>query len=238
MIVYVNTPVEGVYRDGVEFGCVTTYANPLTVDEFKKCRYVLVDQGLGAARRRLSDGEIQRFYARSIKAARAARSDVIAIVPDAFDDMLKTVELWHKWAPRIVAWGATPVLMLQQPRRIMDWARTQAFREARYVAIPSRWIGSIRCATMPRLCAEIEGTVARIVAEMGKKVHIAGGTLPVLRLLRDLFDQAIHSFDTMAYRLAVNKKLKKKNGGHYMATKAVELEYLLEWLNALYGGRP
>jgi len=235
MIVYVNTPTSISY-DGIEIGCVTTMANPLTVEEIRQCRRLLVDQGLGAAKKKVSDGEIQRFYAKSIKVAVASKIEVYAIVPDAFNDIWGTVELWYKWAPRIRQWGATPVLMLQQPWRIFDWVQNWAFQEATYVAIPSRWIGDIRCAQFPEKCARIEGMAAIAAAEAKKKVHVAGGTLPVLRLLCHLFDVAIHSIDTMAYRLAVNNALKAKYGGRYMADKSTEGEYLKEWIEALLKG--
>jgi len=236
MIVYVNTLVGDIGVDGVEVGCVTTMANPLSVYEIRQCRRLLVDQGLGAARKRPSDGEIQRFYAKSIKAAVAARVEVYAIVPDAFNDLFGTIELWHRWAPRIRRWGAVPILMLQQPWRVLDWVKTVAFQEATYVAIPSRWIGDIRCAQFPEKCARIEGMAAIAAAEAKKKVHVAGGTLPVLRYLCHLFDTAIHSIDTMAYRLAVNNALKAKYGGRYMADKSTEWEYLKEWIEALVKG--
>ena len=235
MIVYVNPPTSISY-DGVEIGCVTTMANPLTVEEIRQCRRLLVDQGLGAAKRKVSDGEIQRFYAKSIKAAVVARAEVYAIVPDVFNDLFGTIELWHRWAPRIRAWGAVPILMLQQPWRIFDWVQTVAFQETSYVAIPSRWIGDIHCARFPEKCARIEGMAAIAAAEAKKRVHVAGGTLPVLRLLCHLFDTAIHSIDTMAYRLAVNNALKAKYGGRYMANKSTEGEYLREWIEALLKG--
>jgi len=163
---------------------------------------------------------------------------VLAIAPDVFDDMFGTVERWHKWAPRIERLGATPVLVLQQPRRVLDWVKHAAFRDAEVVAIPARRIGDVDCARRPLLCAQIVSLAATAAAEAGKRVHALGLALKEARRLEPLLGHAIHSFDTTAYRMAVSKRVRvhKRPGGPggYLVEPGLEGEFLAAWLSGVF----
>jgi len=225
-----------------ELGCLYTRSRPIPKEELKRCGRVLVDQGLRAAKNGAPEGELWSFYARAVKAVKAASvGEVYAVVPDRFDDMWGTVERWHRWAWRIERLGATPVLVLQQPRRVLDWVKHAAFQQAEAVAIPARRIGNVDCARHPLLCAQIVSLAATAAAEAGKRVHALGLALEEARALEPLLGRVIHSFDTTAYRLAVSKRIRVRKGpggpGGYMVESGLEAVYLAEWLRRLLRAR-
>jgi len=225
-----------------ELGCLHTRSRPMPKEELKRCTRVLVDQGLKAARNGVPEGELWSWYARAIGAAKAAGvGEIYAVVPDVYNDMWGTVERWHKWAHRLEKLGAVPVLVLQQPRRMLDWVKHVAFQRAEVVAVPARRIGDVDCARHPLLCAQVVSLAAVAAAEAKKKVHALGLALEEARALEPLLGHTIHSFDTTAYRMAVSKRIRvrKRPGGPggFMVEPGMEVEYLAEWLRSLLGQR-
>jgi len=225
-------------RRGWEFGCLYTRSRAVPKEGLRRCGRVLVDQGLAAARNGVPEGELWTFYARAIGAAKAAGvGEIYAVVPDRFNDMWGTVELWHRWAHRLERLGAVPVLVLQQPRRMLDWVKHATFQRAEVVAVPARRIGDVDCAKRPLLCAQIVSMAAVAAARAKKKVHALGLALEEARRLEPLLGRAIHSFDTTAYRMAVSKRVRvhKRPGGPggFMVEPGMEETYLAEWLRRL-----
>jgi len=207
----------------------------------RRCRYVLVDQGITAARRGASEGELWWWYTRAISTAHAVnpQADVKAVAPDVFSSVEKTVELWERWAPRIERLGAAPVLVLQEPRRIGEWIRTGAYKDAHTVAVPSRFMdGHVKCAESPRLCVGVIATVADIVATDKKWLHLLGPPKRVLRLLRPLLGRTIRSIDGLGYRLAASKDVRVRvepgGPGGYMVAAGREEEFLMAWLRGVF----
>jgi len=241
LVVYIDF-VPAFTVGGVEWGCLYTRARQLSEATLRRCRYVLVDQGIAAARRGLSEGELWAFYTRAIARIRAAnpQADVKAVAPDAFGSLERTLQLWERWAPRIERAGATPVLVLQEPKRIAEWAETRAYRDAAAVAVPTRFFPTgERCAHAPRACAEIVATVADVAVGTDKKwLHLLGPPKRVLRLLRPLLGNVIQSIDGMGYRLATSKevRVKKRPGGPggYMVEPGLEEVFLRAWLRDLF----
>jgi len=232
-------------RRGWELGCLYSIANGMSPGELKKCRYVLIDQGIAAAKRELSDVELWRWYTRAVKRVKVAvlETDVKVVAPDVFGSMERTAERWEKWAPRIESMGVAPLLVLQEPKRIAEWIKTKAYRDARAVAIPSRELYSIKCARRPRLCAEVIAAVAD-VAEDKEWIHLLGAGLGVLGILAPLLGRKIHSFDTTAYRMAVSDEVRIRKTpdepGLWMVTRGLEREFFIPWLRRLLqrAGRP
>jgi len=226
--------------ENIEWGCLHSIARPLPTSTLRKCRYVLIDQGITAARRGLSEGELWWWYTRSISTTRAVnpQADVKAVAPDVFPSMDKTLQLWEKWSPRIEKLGAMPVLVLQEPRRVDAWIRTRAYRDATAVAVPSRLLDShSKCAHVPRLCAEIIATVTDVAADR-KWLHLLGPPKRVLHLLRPLLGRAIRSIDSLGYRLASSKdvrvRLETGDPCGYMVTAGREEEFLEAWLGGVF----
>jgi len=227
---------------GVEWGCLYTRARQLPENTLRHCKYVLIDQGIAAARRGLSEGELWAFYARAVARTRALnpQADVKAVAPDVFGSLERTLQLWERWAPRIERLGAVPVLVLQEPRRIAEWAKTRAYRDAAAVAVPTRFFPTgERCAHAPRACAEIVATATDVVALTDKKwLHLLGPPKRVLRLLRPLLGRTIRSIDGMGYRLATSKevRVKKRPGGKggYMVEPGLEETFLRAWLKDVF----
>jgi len=244
MYVDIGHEVQDLRLNGVEIGCIMTYAMSMCPSCIRRCRYILIDQGLGAAKRGLSDAELWSWYSRAIKAARTAApdADVKAIVPDAFGSMEKTLMLWNKWSPWIEKWGATPVLVLQEPRRIGEWIKTKAYKDAPAVAAPARELGGVKCAQRPRLCADVIAVVADVVATDKKWLHLLGAALPVLKILKPRLGRDIRSFDTFSYRLAVSKDVRIRKTpdepGLWIAKPGMERQFLEEWIKRLMEGRP
>jgi len=242
VVMYVDIEVHDLVVEGIEIGCIVTHAMARCPHCLRRCRYILIDQGLGAAKRPLSDGELWSWYSRAIKAARAAApdADVKAIVPDAFADMERTLKLWERWSPWIERWGATPVLVLQEPRKIGAWIKTKAYREAPAVAVPARELGSVRCSQRPRLCADVIAVVADVVSTDKKWLHLLGAAHKVLQILRPRLGRDIHSFDTFSYRLAVSRdvRIRKTPGepGLWIAKPGMEKQFLVEWIKKLMEG--
>jgi len=225
-------------RRGWELGCLYSLANGMSPGELKKCRYVLIDQGIAAAKRGLSDAELWRWYTRAVKRVKAAapEADVKAVAPDVFGSLERTAERWEKWAPLIEKMGATPLLVLQEPKRIDRWIKTKAYRDARAVAIPARELGDVKCSRRPRLCAEVIAAVAD-VAEDKEWMHLLGAGLGVLGILAPLLGRKIHSFDTTAYRMAVSDEVRIRKmpdePGLWMVTRGLEREFFIPWLRRL-----
>jgi len=239
MYVDIGHEAQDLRLDGIEIGCIMTHTMTLCPQCIRRCRYILIDQGLTAAKRGLTDGELWSWYSRAIKAARAAApdADIKAIVPDAFHDMEGTLKLWEKWHKRIESWGATPVLVLQEPRKIGQWVKTKAYRDAPAVATPARELGPVKCSERPRLCADVIAVVADVVAGDGKWLHLLGAAFRVLKILRPRFGRDIHSFDTTSYRLAVSNDIRIRKApderGLWIAKPGMEKQFLAEWLTRL-----
>jgi len=240
MYVDIGHEVQDLAIGGVEIGCIVTRAMSACPHCLRRCRYILIDQGLGAAKRQLSEGELWSWYSRAIKAARTAApdADVKAIVPDAFADMEATLKLWEKWHKRIESWGATPVLVLQEPRKIGAWIKTKAYREAKAVAVPSRLLDAgTKCSESPRACADVIAVVADVTSDDRKWLHLLGAAHRVLQILRRRLGRDIHSFDTTAYKLAVSKSVRIKKApdeqGMWIAKPGLERQFLIEWIRRL-----
>jgi len=241
LIIYIDF-LPSLTVEGVEWGCLYTRTKPLPEATPRQCNYVLVDQGLAAARRGASEGELWNFYARAVRRIRAIapKADVKAVAPDAFGSMEKTLQLWEKWSTWIEKMGATPVLVLQEPRRIREWVKTRVYRDAAAVAVPSRFLDArTKCASEPRLCAEVVATVADVAGAMdGKWLHLLGPPKRVLRLLRPLLGRYIRSIDGVGYRLAASKDVRVRmepgGPGGYMVARGREEEFLKAWLSGVF----
>jgi len=241
LVIYIDF-IPSLRVENVEWGCLHSIARPLPTSTLRKCRYVLIDQGITAARRGLSEGELWWWYTRSISTTRAVNpaTDVKAVAPDVFPSMDKTLQLWEKWSPRIERLGAVPVLVLQEPRRTDAWIRTKAYRDATAVAAPSRLMDShTKCAESPLVCAGIISVIARIARGDGKWTHLLGATSKrLLKALRSLLGRDINSIDSLGYRLASSKdvrvRLEPGGPGGYMVVPGMEEEFLEAWLGGVF----
>jgi len=242
MYVDIGYEVQDLAIGGVEIGCIMTRAMTMCPQCIRRCKYILIDQGLGAAKRGLTDAELWSWYARAIKVAKTAapNADVKAIVPDVFHNMEKTLAMWSRWARQIEAWGATPVLVLQEPRKIGHWIKTEAYRDAPAVAVPSRELGDVLCSLRPRLCADVIAVVADVVATDKKWLHLLGAAFRVLKILKPRLGRDIHSFDTTSYRLAVSDGVRIRKTpderGLWIAKPGMERRFLAEWIRRLVEG--
>jgi len=119
--------------------------------------------------------------------------------------------------------------VLQEPRRIDAWIRTKAYKDARVVAVPSRFLDArTKCAQSPRLCAEVIAAVADVVgATDGKWLHLLGPPKRVLRVLRPLLGHYVRSIDSLGYRLAASKDVRVR------MEPGMEETYLRAWLRGL-----
>jgi len=228
--------------ENIEWGCLHSMARPLPTSTLRRCKYVLIDQGITAARRGASEGELWWWYTHAVSTAKAVnpQADVKAVAPDSFGSMEKTIELWEKWAPRLERLGATPVLVLQEPRRVDAWIRTKAYRETQAVAIPSRFMDShTKCVESPLVCAGIISTIARIAKGDGKWIHLLGATSKrLLKALRPLLGRDVNSIDSLGYRLASSKdvrvRLEPGGPGGYMVMPGMEEDYLEAWMRGVF----
>jgi len=222
MIIYVPDPIDiSLQRRKIEIGCLCT---PSRCGCVSKATPVLIDIGIAAA---VHGVQLQEYLRVIKRVSTVVRADVYAVVPDVFCDATKTIENWHKYAQIIKRLGANPVLVLQSFYTDLD-RYMNLIDETEIVALPSRKHCDATCAARPRLCAERIERALRILYQ--KKVHLLGPALRVLRYLGDTLNQ-IYSFDTAAYHMAPNAKLKEKTDGRYMPRNMSEsAEWLMAWL--------
>jgi len=238
--VYIDFKPRCLVADGARWGAIYTMSRPLPDAVLEQAEMVLVDQGFSAARRGVADGELWRWYIRAVVRAqvKAPGVPVIAVVPDVFGSMERTLRRWEWWARRLQQIGAIPALVLQEPHRVDEWEKTQAYRDAEVVAIPAHYLPDGRkCAHAAEECALAVRRVARRAYGDGKWPHLLGPKKRTLKLLLDMLGREVKSFDGMAYRMASSDRVRIRSApgerGRWMVAPGLEEDYLEAWLAGL-----
>jgi len=223
--------------------------------------FIFVDIGLGKA---MGDGvdlvdclNYVLFVAKSNPNAR-----VLAIVPDAWGDAPRNVWLASEFYIRlrrrreevpknlvlfiVVHGGLINTYWLQYKILYFNYSKVVSTG----FAVPSRKmdLGSeaIDCSRKPLQCsASIKSFIARARQELGDNVvvHLLGANKRTLTALGDYL-RYVYSFDSDAYRLVPNNKLRKEDLGdrRFMVTTAVNIKkWANEWLGEIakyVGGEP
>jgi len=227
--------------DGVEWGCLYTSKHGISLSSLAKCRYVLIDQGIGAAVRR---EDTFAWYIRALNRVKAVApsAKIRVVVPDAFGDMETTRRLYWQFVKRMgrLLDGVEKVLVLQQPQKVHLWVKTEEYRDADVVAVPAKMAalegGHVPCHKKPELCARL---VKDVLLNVDRPVHALG---PAKRVLLELKERGylwkLDSFDTLRYRMAPSKRarIKAEEGepGKYMVVRGREELFLKEWLRGIF----
>jgi len=227
--------------DGVEWGCLVTKRHKPPLSVLAKCRHVLIDQGVVAAMQR---EDTFAWYIKKLNTVRAVapKAEVRVVVPDAYGDVDATRKLYRQFLKRMgrMLDGVIKVLVLQRPQRVHLWIKTEEYKNADVVAVPSKLMplegGSVACHKRPELCAM---AIKDVLQNVDKPVHALG---PAKRVLVELKEREhlwrLNSFDTLRYRLAPSNRvrIRAREGepGKYMVEKGREEEFLREWLRGIF----
>jgi len=213
--------------------------------------YVFVDIGLGMA---MGDGvDVVDYLNYVLFVARAnPNAHVLAIVPDAWGDAPRNTwlatEFYAKMRRRHVPSNLTMLIVTHGGLLNTYWMQYKVlfYNYNRLVttgfAVPSRKMDlggkPIDCNRKPLQCsASIRAFTARARQELGSNVliHLLGANKRTLMSLGESL-RHVYSFDSDAYRLVPNNKLRKEDLGdrRFMVTTAVDArKWANEWLGEL-----
>lgn len=178
---------------------------------------VLVDIGIRSAQEGV---DIERYieYANEV----ASVTQAYIIVPDAFGNYARTLELWKRYSARFRGKTVFVAQELGPPPG-----------GANHIAIPSRYLTyagrTISCAREPNVCASL---IARYISLYKPGyVHLLGAGAPLIDALLAR-GVRIDSFDTAAFKLAQTSEDKRRNG-IYSSSKDVLKRRLVEYLEKI-----
>jgi hypothetical protein len=235
-------------RDCVFGYCKAVY--PQVILPTRNPRSIFVDIGLKAAQS--SSPPLRSYASYIIRLSKLYNAPILAVVPDVFGDASKNIELAREFL-RIInnRFRDKQIKFLIVLHRLdghVDEYRELVFRYLNYVdvgiAIPSRESDvkepTIKCREEPRACAQrIVWAVSQVAvgALTGVHVHILGALKPVLASLIKDYNYVPNSFDTDAYRLVSNDRLRKEclGDGRYMIdpNKCPPEKWAREWLKGV-----
>jgi len=219
---------------------------------------VFVDIGLGTA---MGDGvDLIDYLNYVLFVARSnPNAHVLAIVPDAWGDAPRNTwlatEFYLKLRRRRVPSNLTMLIVVHGGLIDTYWMQYKVlfYNYNRLVttgfAIPSRKMDlgreAIDCNRKPLQCsASIKSFIARARQELGNMpIHLLGANKRTLTALGESL-RHVYSFDSDAYRLVPNNKLRKEDLGdkRFMVTTAVDArKWANEWLGEIakyVGGEP
>ena len=235
-------------RDCVFGFCKAVY--PQTSLPCRKPRSILVDIGLKAAQEETPP--LRSYASYIVRLSNLYNVLILAVVPDAFGDANKNIALAREFL-RIInnrfrdKQTKFLIVLHRLDGHVVEY-RELVFRYLNYVdvgiAIPSRESDvkepSIKCKEEPRACAQrIVWAVSQVATGVlsGIHVHILGALKPVLASLIKDYNYVPNSFDTDAYRLVSNDKLRKEclGDGRYMIdpNKCPPEKWAKEWLKGV-----
>ena len=232
-------------RDCVFGYCKAIY--PQIVLPCRKPKSIFVDIGLKAAQ---GDSPPLRSYASYvIRLSKLYNAPILAVVPDAFGNADRNITLAKEFL-RIISNGFRGkqikfLIVLHRLGGHVDEYKDLVFRYLNYVdagvAIPSRESDvkepTIKCRDEPRVCAQRVLWAVSQVADGALHVHLLGALKPVLTSLIKIHNYMPNSFDTDAYRLVSNSKLRREclGDGRYMIdpNKCPPEVWAKEWLKGL-----
>jgi len=213
--------------------------------------YVFVDIGLGKA---MGDGvDVVDYLNYVLHVARAnPNAHIIAIIPDAWGDPPRNTwlatEFYAKLRRRQIPGNLTMLIVVHGSLIDVYWRQYKIlyFNYNRLVstgfAVPSRKMdlgdSAIDCNRKPLQCSQsIRAFIGRARQELGNNVliHLLGANKRTLMSLGESL-RHIYSFDSDAYRLVPNNKLRHEDLGdkRFMVTTAVDArKWANEWLGEL-----
>jgi hypothetical protein len=180
----------------------------------------MVDVGKRAAQLGVSIHDYYRFAWRT--AARTGAAEVRVVFPDAFCNPQRTRELFYRFL-RVASRHWLKIYVAHN-----FWETYDPPPEADIIGLPARQQCDVSCSRSPETCA------ARIINFLASRlekrpVHLLGPALRTLRLVL-ASRQPFGSFDTIAYRRAVDSELKEMQGGKWNVGKGMETLFLRRWL--------
>jgi len=213
--------------------------------------YVFVDIGLGMA---MGDGvDVVDYLNYVLFVARAnPNAHVLAIVPDAWGDAPRNMwlasEFYLKLRRRQIPRNLTMLIVVHGGLINTYWMQYKVlfYNYNRLVttgfAVPSRKMDlpsePIDCNRKPLQCsASIKSFMSRARQELGSNVliHLLGVNKRTLTALGETL-RHVYSFDSDAYRLVPNNKLRHEDLGdrRFMVTTAVDaIKWATEWLGEI-----
>jgi hypothetical protein len=235
-------------RDCVFGFCKAVY--PQTILPTRKPKSIFVDIGLKAAQS--SSPPLRSYASYIIRLSRLYNAPILAVVPDVFSDANKNIALAREFLRiinnRFRDKQTKFLIVLHRLDGHVDEYRSLVFRYLNYVdtgiAIPSRVSDVkepiIKCRDEPRACAQrVVWAVNQVAAGVlsGIHVHLLGALKPVLTSLIKDYNYVPSSFDTDAYRLVSNDKLRREclGDGRYMIDpiKCPPEVWAREWLKGV-----
>ena len=215
MIVFVPDPILSP-SPALRFGLLATLSFPTS----RRTDLLMVDVGKRAAQLGVSIHDYYRFAWRT--AARTGAAEVRVVFPDAFCNPQRTRELFYRFL-RIAGRHWLKIYVAHN-----FWETYDPPPEADIIGLPARQQCDVSCSRSPETCA------ARIINFLASRlekrpVHLLGPSLRALRLVL-ASRQPFGSFDTIAYRRAVDSELKEMQGGKWNVGKGMETLFLRRWL--------
>lgn len=216
MIVFVPDPISSP-SPALKFGLLATLSFPTS----RRSELLMVDVGKRAAQIGVSIHDYYRFAWRT--AARTGVAEVRVVFPDAFCDPQRTRELFYQFLRMTRRHGWLKIYVAHK-----FWETYDPPPEADIIALPARQQCVTSCSRSPEVCAtRIINFLATRVED--RPVHLLGPALRTLRLVL-ASRQPFGSFDTIAYRRAVDGELKAMQGGKWNVGKGMEALFLTRWL--------
>jgi len=235
-------------RDCVFGYCKAVY--PQIILPTRRPKSVFIDIGLKAAQG--GTPPLRSYASYIIRLSKLYNAPMLAVVPDAFGDASKNIALAKEFLriinSRFREKQIKFLIVLHRLDGHVDEYRELVIRYLNYVdtgiAIPSKESDvkepTIKCRDEPRACAQrIVWTVNQVATGVlsGIHVHILGALKPVLASLIKDYNYVPSSFDTDAYRLASNDKLRREclGDGRYMIdeNKCPPEKWAKEWLKGV-----
>ncbi len=232
-------------RDCVFGYCKAVY--PQIALPCRKPKSIFVDIGLKVAQG--SSPPLRSYASYVIRLSKLYNAPILAVVPDTFGDAPRNIALAKEFL-RIISnrFRDEQIKFLIALHRLgghVDEYKGLIFSYLNYVdagvAIPSRESDvkepTIKCRDEPRVCAQRVVWAVNQVADGALHVHLLGALKPVLASLIRNYNYVPNSFDTDAYRLVSNSKLRREclGDGRYMIdpNKCPPEMWAREWLKGL-----
>jgi len=218
MIIFVPDPISS---PALKFGLLATLSYPT----YRRAELLMVDVGKRAAQIGVSIHDYYKFAWRT--AAQTGAAEVRVVFPDAFCDPARTRELFYQFLRMTRRHGWLKMYVAHN-----FWEVYDPPPEADIIALPARQQCGVSCSKSPETCA------ARIINFLASRVedrpiHLLG---PALRTLRLVIASrwSFASFDTTAYRQAVDAEMKRIiNGKRYIERSINDVAastFLHRWL--------
>jgi hypothetical protein len=222
MIVFVPDPISSP-SPALKFGLLATLSFPVS----KRAELLMIDIGKRAAQIGVSIHDYYKFAWRT--ATRTGAAEVRVVFPDAFCDPRRTRELFYQFL-RIT--GRHDWLKIYVAHNF--WETYDPPPETDIIALPARQQCFTSFTSFTSCSKSYETCATRIINFLASRVedrpiHLLGPALRTLRLVL-ASRQPFGSFDTMAYRRAVDYELKEVQGGKWNVGKGREALFLTRWL--------